>query len=105
MSTPKVTNPILAGLDLIDPCLEASKSRLALAKRLGTLSGRRIGLLDNRKDNADVILKRIAARLEQDFGATAGLYRMKPVYSRRAEPSVIEELAANSDFVVTSTGA
>ena len=105
MSTTTPLPPILARLDLVDPCRELAKNRLPLSARLAALTGKKVGLLDNRKDNADVILKRIAARLEQDYGTSTALYRTKPVYSRRAEAAVLDELAANCDLVITSTGA
>ena len=105
MANIEPSDPILGSLDLVNPCWEPQAAALTLAPRLQTLAGKRVGLLDNRKDNADVILKRIGLRLEQDFGAKPALYRTKPVYSRRAEAAVLDELAAACDLVITSTGA
>ena len=105
MADNATTNDVLASMDLINPCWELLKEKHGLAPRITSLSGKRAGLLDNRKDNADVILKRLAARLEAGHGTVTSLYRTKVVYSRRAESSMLDELAANCDFVITSTGA
>ena len=99
------TNDILQGMDLVNPCWELLDDKHQLAPRISALAGKRAGLLDNRKDNADVILKHLASRLEAGHGTVTSLYRTKVVYSRRAEPSVLDELARNCDFVSTSTGA
>ena len=92
-------------LDLVNPCWEPLASRFKLAPRLRDLEGKRAGFLDNRKDTADVILKHIRARLEEEHGTRTTLYATKIVYSRRAEPSTLDELAANCDFVITAAGA
>lgn len=105
MMTTTTKPNVLASLDLIDPVWESPKDQRRMAPRLDSLTGKRAGFLDNRKDNADIILKRVAERLEKDYGTTTALYRTKIVHSRRAEPAMLDELAANCDFVVTSTGA
>lgn len=91
--------------DLVNPALELPATGKRRAPRLDRLAGKRAGFLDNRKDNADTILRRVAERLERDHGTTTALYRTKIVYSRRAEPALLDELAADCDFVVTSVGA
>jgi len=92
-------------LDLVNPCWEPLASRFKLAPRLRDLEGKRAGFLDNRKDTADVILKHIGARLEEEHGTITALYSTKIVYSRRAEPAMLDELAASCDFVITAAGA
>lgn len=96
---------LIAALDLVNPCWELAKEKIELAPRLQTLSGKRAGFLDNRKDTADIILKRIGSRLESDCGAVQSTYHTKAVYSRRAEVSILDELARTCDFVITATGA
>lgn len=96
---------LIAALDLVNPCWELTKDNISLAPRLPTLSGKRVGFLDNRKDTADIILKRIGSRLESDCGAVMSTYHTKSVYSRRAEASMLDELARTCDFVITATGA
>lgn len=105
MADNAATNDILASMDLINPCWELLKETHHLAPRINALSGKRAGFLDNRKDNADVVLKRLASRLEADYGTVTSLYRTKAVYSRRAESPMLDEFAHNCDFVITATGA
>lgn len=105
MAEKAAATDVLAGMDLIDPCWELPGDKHRLAPRINALSGKRAGFLDNRKDNADVILKRLASRLEADYGTVTSLYRTKAVYSRRAEPSMLDELVHHCDFVITATGA
>lgn len=96
---------IASRFDLVDPTYELPNQAKRPAPRLESLAGKRVGILDNRKDNADIILQRVAERLEQDYGARTALYRTKVVYSRRAEPATLDELAAECDLVVTAIGA
>ena len=96
---------LVTALDLVDPTFELPDQTRRAAPRLESLAGKRAGFLDNRKDNADVILKRVAERLERDYGTRTTLYRTKIVYSRRAEAAMLDELAADCDFVVTAIGA
>jgi len=101
----KETAGLVAELDLVNPCWEPLATKHRLAARIGDLTGKRAGFLDNRKDNADVLLKHIGAQLEARYGASTAMYATKVVYSRRAEPAVLDELAAKCDFVITATGA
>ncbi|HEX2170879.1 MAG TPA: hypothetical protein VHL09_00335 [Dehalococcoidia bacterium] len=96
---------IVTRYDLVDPTREQPEQGRRIAPRLASLAGKRVGILDNRKDNADVILKRVAERLERDCGTRTALYRTKVVYSRRAEPAMLDELAAECDLVITAVGA
>lgn len=96
---------LIERLDLVDPTYDVPEAGKRRAPRLDGLAGKRAGFLDNRKDNADVILKRVAERLEAEYGVQTALYRTKHVYSRRADPAMLDELTANCDFVVTSVGA
>jgi hypothetical protein len=62
------------------------------------------GFLDNRKQNANVLLDHLAERLSGEHGMTAAVSRAKFIYSRVAEPSIIDELAERCDFVVAAIG-
>ena len=60
--------------------------------------------LDNRKPNASVPLDRIAARLSAAYGMAEAVNRAKFIYSRVAEPPLLDELAERCDFVVAAVG-
>ena len=73
-----------------------------LARRRPSLAGLRIGVLDNSKPNADVLLDRVAERLaERASGATIRRWT-KPGASNPA--LMIEEIAGAADVVLTGSG-
>jgi hypothetical protein len=86
-----------------DPTVQTAAQANALAPRLPSLRGKRLGLLDNGKKNADVLLRLIARRLEA-AGAQTAVTLMKPNISRVATEEQFAELANSCDFVVTGVG-
>jgi hypothetical protein len=94
----------LLQLGLLDPTDREMLQRRTLAPRLAGLGGTVGGFLDNRKQNADVLLARVAARLSAEYGMAEALHRDKFIYSRIAEPAIIDELAERCDFVVAAIG-
>jgi hypothetical protein len=91
-------------LGLLDPTDQEMLQRRTLAPRLTELRGKVGGFLDNRKQNANVLLERIAARLRHEYGMAEAVHRAKFIYSRVAAPALIDELADRCDFVVTAIG-
>jgi hypothetical protein len=73
----------------------------ALAARPASLAGLRLGLLDNGKEQADVLLRRAGALLERDGASLA--FARKPSFSRVAPPEAIDALAM-CDIVITGLG-
>jgi hypothetical protein len=84
-----------------DPRGVPSPSASPLAKRPPKLAGLRIGVLDNGKEQADVLLSRAAQLLKED-GVTAH-FDAKPSFSRVAPSEVIERLS-NYDIAITGLG-
>jgi hypothetical protein len=62
------------------------------------------GFIDNRKQNANVLLDHLAERLSTEYGMAEAMSRAKFIYSRVAEPPIIDELAERCDFVVAAIG-
>jgi hypothetical protein len=91
-------------LGLLDPTDQEMRRRRTLAPRLTGLRGKVGGFLDNRKQNANVLLERIAARLRHEYGMAEAVHRAKFVYSRVAAPALIDELADRCDFIVAAIG-
>ena len=91
-------------LGLLDPTDREVLQRRTLAPRLTALCANVGGFLDNRIQNANVLLEHIAARLSAEYGMAEALHRAKFIYSRLAEPAIIEELAERCDFVVAAIG-
>jgi hypothetical protein len=72
-----------------------------LARRPTTLSGLRIGVLDNSKPNADVLLGRVAERLAERVGGVTIRRWQKPGASHPA--LMIDAIAGAADVVLTAS--
>jgi hypothetical protein len=77
---------------------------LLLAPRVRDLAGLRLGVLDNTKWNANRLLRKTVARLDEEttFG-TVNYYR-KESFSKDADPTLIAQIAADNDIVLTAIG-
>lgn len=73
----------------------------ALAPRLPSLKGKRIGILDNHKEFADIVLRGIAEKLKTEHGADIKIWRKD--YLGRASPHA-HEMAAQCDAVINGVG-
>jgi hypothetical protein len=91
-------------LVLISPVNEATVAESALAPRLSSLRGKRVGLLDNSKSKADKMLETVATILNARYGFSDIVRHRKPSASKPAAPKVIEELASSCDLVVVGVG-
>jgi hypothetical protein len=89
---------------LLDPTDQEVLQRRTLASRLMELRGKVGGFLDNRKQNANVLLEHVAARLSTEYGMTEAIHRAKFIYSRVAEPALVDEMAERCDFIVAAIG-
>jgi hypothetical protein len=88
-------------VNVLDPIGRVSRHVRALAPRPPALAGRRIGILDNSKPNADVLLGRVAEGLVARTGARPPRWWRKPGSSRPAE--MIEDVVQGSDVVLTGS--
>jgi hypothetical protein len=88
-------------MNVWSPLAARSIETRALARRPGSLRGLRIGVLDNSKPNADVLLHRVAALLAAEQSAAAVRSWQKPGSSKPA--LMIEEIAAQVDVVLTGS--
>lgn len=93
----------LEEMGLVDPT-DRPEKLLSAPARLDSLAGKRPGLLDNRKGNGDRLLDRIGQVLVEQYGTREPYRTTKWIYSRRAADDILEDLAANCDFVVTAIG-
>ena len=85
-----------------DPTADEGKLQDTLARRQATLDGKVIGLLDNTKDLADILLDEVKVLLEKDFPKAEFRYFRKESVSGAA-PELMESVAA-CDTVVTAVG-
>jgi hypothetical protein len=87
-------------MQVMSPLGSAPTGAKPLARRRASLTGCRVGVLDNSKPNADVLLGRIAEGLVR--AGAAGVRRwQKPGASRPAAD--LDEIAASVDVVLTGS--
>jgi hypothetical protein len=91
-------------LVLISPVNEATVAESALAPRLSSLRGKRVGLLDNSKAKAGKMLDTVAAILDAQYAFSNVVRHRKPSASKPASPEAITELASSCDLVVVGVG-
>jgi hypothetical protein len=77
---------------------------LKLAARPADLTGARIGLLENGKQNARRLLEDVADVLRDRYGAGEATLRRKENFAQPASPELVDELSAESDVVVIGVG-
>ena len=90
-------------MDILDPAGGTSTSARRLAPRPAALGGLVIGILDNSKPNARVLLEAVADGLKGRFGASAVRAWCKPGASSAAAPAVLDEIAQVCGVVLTAS--
>jgi hypothetical protein len=91
-------------LPWIDPTAGSGKAKIALAPRPMDLAGKVIGLLDNTKEQADIILQTVAEALRERHGVARVVIRRKEHYSKPATDAIIDELAKEVQLAVAAVG-
>jgi hypothetical protein len=91
-------------LGFIDPTAGSSKAKIAHAPRAMDLSGKVVGLLDNTKEQADVILETVAEVLRERYGVAKVIIRRKEYYSRPASEELINEMAKEVQVAAVALG-
>ena len=91
-------------LGFIDPTAGGNRSRIALAPRPMDLAGKTVGLLDNTKEQGDVILETVATALRERFGVAKVIIRRKEHYSKPATDELIAEMAKEVQAAVAAVG-
>ena len=92
----------IGGLSVYVPTGAVDTQSRKLAPRLKSLRGARIGILDNHKEFADVVLRGVVEALQRDFGVEQVKLWQK---SYLGIPSpYAQEMAAECDAVITGVG-
>ncbi len=90
---------------LVDPTTQPLVSEFEGARRLRDLTNKRLGLIDDSKENAKELLEELTALLRQRFGVAEVEYHRKPSASKPADPGVITQLAETCDYVIVAIGS
>lgn len=89
---------------VFDPRGRVENSEAPLAPRPSSLSGLRLGILDNSKWNANKLLRGAATALSATIEFAAINYYVKHSFSKDADPALIGRIAAECDIVLTAIG-
>ena len=94
---------------ILDPtgragAVKAQSPGLALAARRPSLSGLRVGLMDNTKHNAAMLLAEIGKLLAAEHGATVAVEATKADFAAPAPADLVERYREACDVVITGVG-
>ncbi|OGA37861.1 MAG: hypothetical protein A3G24_08590 [Betaproteobacteria bacterium RIFCSPLOWO2_12_FULL_62_13] len=92
------------GPGFVDPTWAAGKSRVKPAARPLDLAGKVVGLLDNRKEQADVILQTVGEVLRERYGVARVVIRRKEHHSKPATGALIDEMAREVNVAIAALG-
>lgn len=92
---------IIGGVTVYVPTGAIETDIHALAARLTTLKGARIGILDNHKEFSDLVLRGVANQLQRDHGVEVKLWRKD--YLGKPSPYA-KAMAKDCDAVINGVG-
>ena len=88
---------------VLNPTADSEPHLEQLAPRLTSLEGRKLGVLDNRKANADRLFDLVEAILRERFQAQVVVRCQKPDFSRPAPEATLADLRS-CEAVITGVG-
>jgi hypothetical protein len=94
----------LTDLPWIDPTAGGGKAKIVPAPRPMDLAGKVVGLLDNTKEQGDIILQTLAAALREHHGVAQTIIRRKEHYSKPAAAAIIDEMAKEVEVAIAAVG-
>ncbi|WP_448002412.1 UGSC family (seleno)protein [Agromyces bauzanensis] len=90
---------------LLDPTgMEEHAMDSTLSPRPVSLKGLTIGLLDNTKPNATMLLEEIAKELQEHYGAGDAKMYTKDYFGTPVKESLLEQIVDECDVVITAVG-
>ena len=94
---------MMRAMEILDPVGSTTAATRALAPRPASLQDAVIGVLDNSKPNARVLLESVARALAAKLGARDVRVWRKPGASIGATGAVLDEMAAQCGAVLTAS--
>ena len=89
---------------IIDPTAGGGKGNVALAPRPMDLAGKVVALLDNTKEQADIILEAVGEDLRKRYGVADVVIERKAFFSKAAKPELIDALAKKAHVAIAAVG-
>ena len=90
---------------LVDPTTEPIVPGFIPAPRLDSLENKRLGLIDDAKDGAQVLLEEVADALKERYGVASVNYHRKPSASKPMDPEALSEMTKDCDYIVVAIGS
>lgn len=91
-------------MDLFDPTTTAQSEAFTYAPRPPSLEGLRVGLVENTKFNSEVILRKVAERLDERFKVKLVHLDHKRSSSHSVDDAAVQTFKAQADFVIAGVG-
>lgn len=91
-------------LGWIDPTVGGNAPRIALAARPMDLAGKVVALLDNTKEQGQLILETIGNALRERYAVAGVVLKSKEHYSKPAIAALIDAMAREADVAVCAVG-
>jgi len=91
-------------LGFIDPTAKKHRARVALAARPMDLTNKVVALLDNSKEQGDVILETFADALRERYGVARVIIRRKEFFSKPATSEMIDDMAREAQVAIAALG-
>ncbi len=88
----------------IDPTAGGDEAKVLRAPRPMDLAGKVVGLLDNTKEQADVILATLGEALRERHGVARIVIRRKEHYSKPAAPVIFDDMAKEVEVAIAAVG-
>ena len=88
----------------VDPTAGGNRTKIAPAPRPIDLAGKVIGMIDNTKEQADVILATVAEELRARYGVKEVIIERKEAFSRPARQEQIDALAKRVQVAAAAVG-
>ena len=94
----------MSELPWIDPTAGSGKAKVAMAPRPMDLAGKVVGLLDNTKEQGDIILEAVGEDLRRRYGVADVIIQRKEFFSKPAKPELIDEMANKVQVAIAAVG-
>lgn len=91
-------------IEVFSPLGDREPKKLDIAQRVSDLSGKTVGLLDNKKPNFDLFLNAVDEFLCQNHHVGKVLRFRKPNAGTPVAPDILARLESECDAVVTGSG-
>ena len=94
----------MTDLPFLDPTRGGSKTKLQRAPRPMDLAGKVVGLLDNTKEQADIILATVGEDLRRRYGVKDVIIQRKEFFSKPAKPELLDDMASKVQVAIAAVG-